>query len=374
MPKTCANLHTPKRGITTRNSAAWYGPASVRRPARLQQGLLLAAVSALVAGIAAAAVGADTPSTLRQRADGLRRANATLSQRADSAALSLYALDAELNRTQARIASLDSEAARIRSERASVRLRLHFAQRTLRVAERQLALRLHSAYEQGQTDALAVMLGATSIDDAITSLDDLNRTAQLDRRVSAETRRARAALRRLAGTLARRNAEVQSLAAAARSSLASLQATRRAREEYLASLASQQRFNAAQIDRIDASASATIARSRTVAPLPAPYAAASGRTSSPATVPTQRTRALTVVSTGYSLGGTTSIGMPVGWGVVAVDPSLIPLGTRLTVPGYGEGVAADTGSAVQGATIDLWFPTGAQALAWGRRTITITLH
>jgi len=53
---------------------------------------------------------------------------------------------------------------------------------------------------------------------------------------------------------------------------------------------------------------------------------------------------------------------------------LIPLGTRLTVPGYGEGVAADTGSAVQGATIDLWFPTGAQALAWGRRTITITLH
>jgi 3D (Asp-Asp-Asp) domain-containing protein len=327
----------------------------------------------LVAGIAAAAVGADTPTSLRQRADGLRRANATLSQRADSAALSLYALDAELNRTQARIASLDSEAARIRSERASVQLRLHFAQRTLRAAERQLALRLHSAYEQGQTDALAVMLGATSIDDAITSLDDLNRSAQLDRRVSAETRRARASLRRLAGTLARRDAEVQSLAAAARSSLASLQATRRAREEYLASLASQQRFNAAQIDRLDASASAAVARSRTVAPLPAPATTAPGR-SSPATVPTQRTRTLTVISTGYSLGGTTSIGMPVGWGVVAVDPSLIPLGTRLTIPGYGEGVAADTGSAVQGATIDLWFPTGTQALAWGRRTITITLH
>jgi 3D (Asp-Asp-Asp) domain-containing protein len=53
---------------------------------------------------------------------------------------------------------------------------------------------------------------------------------------------------------------------------------------------------------------------------------------------------------------------------------VIPLGSRLTVPGYGEGVAADTGLAVQGTTIDLWFPTVAQALAWGRRVVTVTVH
>ena len=83
---------------------------------------------------------------------------------------------------------------------------------------------------------------------------------------------------------------------------------------------------------------------------------------------------MTVSSTGYALPGRTATGVPVGWGVVAVDPALIPLGTRMTIPGYGEGVAADTGSAVRGATIDLWFPSLAQARAWGRRTITITLH
>ena len=60
--------------------------------------------------------------------------------------------------------------------------------------------------------------------------------------------------------------------------------------------------------------------------------------------------------------------------MVAVDPSVIPLGTRMTVPGYGEGVAADTGGAVKGLIIDLWFPTREQALAWGVRTVTITLH
>jgi 3D (Asp-Asp-Asp) domain-containing protein len=64
--------------------------------------------------------------------------------------------------------------------------------------------------------------------------------------------------------------------------------------------------------------------------------------------------------------------MPVGPGVVAVDPSVIPLGSRMSIPGYGNGVAADTGSGIQGATIDLWM-TPSQCAAWGRRTVTITV-
>ena len=89
---------------------------------------------------------------------------------------------------------------------------------------------------------------------------------------------------------------------------------------------------------------------------------------------TDGTRTLTVSATGYSMPGRTATGLPVGPGIVAVDPAVIPLGTRMSIPGYGEGVAADTGGAVQGLTIDLWFPTMAGALAWGRRTVTITLH
>ena len=79
-------------------------------------------------------------------------------------------------------------------------------------------------------------------------------------------------------------------------------------------------------------------------------------------------------ATGYALGGRTSTGLPVGWGVAAVDPSVIPLGTHMTVPGYGEAVAADIGGAIHGAVVDLWFPTVAQANAWGRRAVTVVLH
>jgi 3D (Asp-Asp-Asp) domain-containing protein len=83
---------------------------------------------------------------------------------------------------------------------------------------------------------------------------------------------------------------------------------------------------------------------------------------------------MTVSAVAYSLPGRTASGLPVGHGIVAVDPSVIPLGTRMFVPGYGEAVAADTGSGVRGAMIDLWFPTTADALAWGRRTVVITLR
>jgi len=76
----------------------------------------------------------------------------------------------------------------------------------------------------------------------------------------------------------------------------------------------------------------------------------------------------------YSLPGSTALGVPVRKGVVAVDPKLIPLGTKLHVPGYGPGLAADVGYAIKGKVIDLWFPSMARARQWGRRTVMITVY
>jgi uncharacterized protein YabE (DUF348 family)/3D (Asp-Asp-Asp) domain-containing protein len=56
--------------------------------------------------------------------------------------------------------------------------------------------------------------------------------------------------------------------------------------------------------------------------------------------------------------GVTATGVRVTYGVIAVDPNVIPLGTRMYVPGYGYGVAADTGGAVVGHVIDLGYPDG----------------
>jgi 3D (Asp-Asp-Asp) domain-containing protein len=170
--------------------------------------------------------------------------------------------------------------------------------------------------------------------------------------------------------LAARVREVQALELRAERTATALATTRAGRVAYLASLARQRRLTKRQIATLDRRAREVVAKAQEVQAQSAPQVGTT--TVVPAVADGART--LTVSATGYSLPGHTSTGLPVALGVVAVDPSVIPLGTRLTIPGYGEGVAADTGSAVQGLTIDLWFPSLALARAWGRRTVTITLH
>ena len=69
--------------------------------------------------------------------------------------------------------------------------------------------------------------------------------------------------------------------------------------------------------------------------------------------------------------GITASGMVAQRGVVAVDPRVIPLGTRLYIPGYGDAVAGDTGGAIKGHKIDLCMESYNEAMQFGRRSVTV---
>lgn len=90
--------------------------------------------------------------------------------------------------------------------------------------------------------------------------------------------------------------------------------------------------------------------------------------------------ALQMVATAYTAGcagcsGYTATGYRAGHGIVAVDPSVIPLGTRLYIPGYGFAIAGDTGGAIRGNRIDLGFDSISDAIQFGRRPVKVyTLH
>jgi resuscitation-promoting factor RpfB len=89
-------------------------------------------------------------------------------------------------------------------------------------------------------------------------------------------------------------------------------------------------------------------------------------------------RPMRVVATAYSAdepGATsaTASGVRAERGVIAVDPDVIPLGTHLYVPGYGYGIAGDTGGMINGRHIDLCFDSMAELHAWGKRTVTLIL-
>lgn len=323
----------------------------------------LLALSSLVPGT----VAADSASSIRERASQLSQQNADLAGRSRGALLDLYAIDSKLAAERTRLVALRIRTAEIRAERAAAEHSLAVARHSLSVSQLALARRLQLLYEQGDSDPLGVILGASSVDEALSSLDSLNRIADQDRLVIERTRSAKQRLTRITRALATRQRALQGLADQAAQSTVELEQARAERSSYVASLSSRRRLTAATISALQQQALAIEAKSRQLASV------ASARP--PQTIePGLGGRTLTVTATGYSINGRTATGAPTGWGIVAVDPSVIPLGTRITIPGYGSGVAADTGSAVRGATIDLWFPSLAQARAWGRRTVTITLH
>lgn len=70
-------------------------------------------------------------------------------------------------------------------------------------------------------------------------------------------------------------------------------------------------------------------------------------------------------------GNKTYTGIWPSVGIVAVNPKVIPLGTRLYIDGYGYATAMDTGGAIKGNKIDLFFETRAEALKWGRRNVQV---
>ncbi len=78
--------------------------------------------------------------------------------------------------------------------------------------------------------------------------------------------------------------------------------------------------------------------------------------------------------TGYAIQGRTATGQPTEWGIVAVDPSVVPLGSKIQIDGFEETfVAADTGGAVKGNWVDIWFPSYGEAKRFGIQSRRVTI-
>ncbi|PAQ13837.1 peptidoglycan-binding protein [Bacillaceae bacterium SAOS 7] len=93
-------------------------------------------------------------------------------------------------------------------------------------------------------------------------------------------------------------------------------------------------------------------------------------------------KTMTVTATAYTAqcngcSGVTATGINLNANrnakVIAVDPNVIPLGSKVHVEGYGTAIAGDTGGAIKGTKIDLHMPTKEQAYQWGVRSVNITI-
>lgn len=316
----------------------------------------LAAALTLMA--ASAALGSSERAA--QRRTGSGGASTAMSGRARQAVLDLYALDSRLHAWRTRVASLEAAVNALQQRRIALRQELGAAQSSLKNGQHRLGLEIRTLYERGNVDPVAVMLGATTLTRGLRELDALRREADQSRQIVDTTTAARARLLASQARFAVAERRLTRSLAAAREGEQRLAAAAEARLVYVSSLRSHDRLRATQVRTVQAAAHAAQRKSQ--------------RLQEPTAAPAADTHELAVSATCYDLPGTTATGMPVGRGVVAVDPSVIPLGSRLYIPGYGDGVAADIGGGIKGNVVDLWFPTYGECAAWGRRTVTITIY
>ena len=311
---------------------------------------------------------AQTPDDLEAQADALRARNDALAAGSQSAFESLATIESRLAQAQAELASFRARSAEVEAERREVGEQLAITRSAVRRTRVALARRLQHLYEEEHPDVLGVVLGAGSLDEALSAVETLDLAARQDEELVRHARGESARLERLGRSLAAKQRELDQLAAAQAAAAASLVSARADRLRTIAALRATRSANLGRISRLDDRAR-TLASAAPSTPVVTP-----GAPSLSAGPASAGVTSLTVVATGYVLPGKTASGRSVGWGTVAVDPSLIPMGSRIAIPGYGMGVAADTGGAIVGARIDIWFPSVAQAREWGSRTVTVTVY
>ena len=159
--------------------------------------LIVAGASLLVGPLAS---GAGRPGTI----DRLRADDASLAAASHTALLDLYSLDTQLASAQSRLGALERQAGELRSRRASIGRQLRLARLDARISQNRLAQRVRFIYDHGNTSTLELLLGARSLDEALTQLDGVNRVASANQDVLAQVTSAQHQLVRLSHSLALR--------------------------------------------------------------------------------------------------------------------------------------------------------------------------
>ena len=302
---------------------------------------------------------------------------ATLTHAQRSAELELYAAESAVARARASAVRLERRRQALDARLARTRRHVAVVRSSLDATNQRVANLLRRLYVEGDADPIAVLLGARSLPAMLAGLDELERTTHANRGIAAELRARSRTLRAQLVHLAEVRRQLTDAERRAGAALAASERAAASRRATVAGIGRRTGVTRARLAAIEARVKAARRASTRIARKSAPALPSRVATPGAAAAPSpaaRGTHTLVVDAVAYHLPGRTASGLPVGVGVIAVDPTVIPLGTRVLVPGYGAAVAADVGSAIRGNIIDLWMPSTAAARAWGRRTVTITVY
>ena len=245
----------------------------------------------------------------------------------------------------------------------NTQIKLSKAQNDSKVQNDLFKKRVKAMYTTGTNGYLQVLLSSNNLSDFISRVDSISRVMKFDNQVITKLKGNEQAIQSQQKALSDENVKLESLKVSNEATLSNLNTDIQQQKELLnqASAKEQQLIavqtaqEAPQIPEIKTSSS-TLSRG------------GSGSLS--------YSQALTMEATAYCGDGVTASGSatvrnPNGYSTIAVDPRVIPLGTKVYVEGYGYAVACDIGGAIKGNIIDLFVNSQAEAENWGRRSVTV---
>lgn len=272
--------------------------------------------------------------------------------------LELVNIDGEIAALDSRLGKIDSETAEIREKIDSLEGSIERKQELLSTQKAALAKRVRSIYVNGRSSTVTTLLSSNDISDFFNRNHYVNRVHKSDEQLVTGIKREKAALEEgmneLKASLDRSNTLAREL--------------EKKKQELTSVKAAKEKLLVKAGEKAPAAQDATARVQQNMQNVNHQHNVTGSPTG----------RKFTMVATAYSplepgLSYATASGLRAGRGIVAVDPSVIPLGTRVHVEGYGNAIAGDTGGAIKGNRIDLCFDTVAECNAYGRRTVVVTI-
>lgn len=224
--------------------------------------------------------------------------------------------------------------------------------------------RIRAMYISGSNSYLEVLLSSQNLGDFISRLDTVTRIVSFDKNVINKLKLERQAILDQKKALDSENTKLQALKNTNDSKLSKLNNDVKEQKDLLSKVTEKEQQLLASQSQANELASASVSSS------------SSGTLSRGMSGSVSYSQVIDICATAYSGDGITASGTatkrdPNGYSTIAVDPRVIPIGSRVYVEGYGYAVADDTGGAIKGNRIDVFFNSEAEAQNWGVRSVKV---
>ncbi|MFL0249316.1 3D domain-containing protein [Clostridium neuense] len=285
------------------------------------------------------------------------------------------ALDNEINSVLKKIDNNKKDMNKLANEMKNSELQLKSTEDKLNNQQDLLKKRVRAMYMNGKSSYLQIVFSSKSFSDLLSNVNTVTSVMNFDNNILSNVEKEKKNILVQKENLGYANKQLEALKTSNETTLSKLNNDIKQEKTLLASatekekqlIAKQQAEQeaAAKAKQLAAQRVAASSNQNTVnVPLLANPASA-GKT-------------ISVVATAYSDNGCTSTGPhtsrnPGGYSTIAVDPRVIPLNSKVYVQGYGYAIAADTGGAIIGNRIDVFFPSDAECESWGVRTVSVTI-